>query len=111
MNLKPELLRDYAHGYICQCCASYETLVVLNVPLPAVRYSYGQRSRCHRTGAVGRGSVVIITFSTKVLVSVRRTQALILVPTRDLAQQIQNVVITLGDYMNMDAMPEWARVA
>ena len=34
--------------------------------------------------------------------SVKQTQALILAPTRELAQQIQKVVIALGDYLNVD---------
>jgi len=45
------------------------------------------------------------TFSISVLqsidTSVRETQALILSPTRELAVQIQNVVLALGDYMNV----------
>lgn len=34
--------------------------------------------------------------------SIKGTQALILAPTRELAQQIQKVVIALGDYMNIE---------
>ncbi|KAF8321091.1 P-loop containing nucleoside triphosphate hydrolase protein [Clavulina sp. PMI_390] len=34
--------------------------------------------------------------------SIKGTQALILAPTRELAQQIQKVVIALGDYMNVE---------
>lgn len=45
------------------------------------------------------------TFSISILqsidVSVRETQALILSPTRELATQIQSVVLALGDYMNV----------
>uniref|UniRef100_A0A8R1HNZ7 RNA helicase n=1 Tax=Caenorhabditis japonica TaxID=281687 RepID=A0A8R1HNZ7_CAEJA len=45
------------------------------------------------------------TFSISVLqsldVQVRETQALILSPTRELAVQIQKVVLALGDYMNV----------
>ncbi|KAF5378327.1 hypothetical protein D9615_008723 [Tricholomella constricta] len=35
--------------------------------------------------------------------SIKGTQALILAPTRELAQQIQKVVIALGDYMNIES--------
>lgn len=46
------------------------------------------------------------TFSISILqsidVSLKQTQALILAPTRELAQQIQKVVIALGDYMNIE---------
>eukprot|EP00128_Syssomonas_multiformis_P005754 Colp12_sorted_trinity150504_noHs@28397 len=45
------------------------------------------------------------TFSIGVLQSIdttiRETQALVLSPTRELAQQIQKVVLALGDYMNV----------
>ena len=34
--------------------------------------------------------------------SIKSTQALILAPTRELAQQIQKVVIALSDYMNIE---------
>jgi len=44
------------------------------------------------------------TFSISILqqidTSLRECQALILAPTRELAQQIQKVVIALGDFMN-----------
>ncbi|KZP34279.1 DEAD-domain-containing protein [Athelia psychrophila] len=46
------------------------------------------------------------TFSVSILqqvdLSIKGTQALILAPTRELAQQIQKVVIALGDYMNIE---------
>ncbi|CAO3591282.1 unnamed protein product [Absidia cylindrospora] len=49
------------------------------------------------------------TFSISVLqtidTAVRETQALILSPTRELATQIQSVVLALGDYMNVNVMP------
>ena len=45
------------------------------------------------------------TFSISILqsidVAVRETQALVLSPTRELATQIQSVVLALGDYMNV----------
>lgn len=45
------------------------------------------------------------TFSISVLqsidIAVRETQALVLSPTRELATQIQSVVLALGDYMNV----------
>lgn len=46
------------------------------------------------------------TFSISILQqidpAIKGTQALILAPTRELAQQIQKVVIALGDYMNIE---------
>lgn len=46
------------------------------------------------------------TFSISVLQNIdpelKKCQALILAPTRELAQQIQKVVIAIGDFMNID---------
>lgn len=45
------------------------------------------------------------TFSLAILqtldIQTRETQALVLSPTRELAQQIQKVILALGDYMNV----------
>ena len=45
------------------------------------------------------------TFAISILQSVNKEetecQALVLAPTRELAQQIQKVLIALGDYMNL----------
>ena len=45
------------------------------------------------------------TFSVAILQRIdpnlKAVQALVLAPTRELAQQIQNVVVALGDYMNI----------
>merc|ERR1712018_1128712 len=51
----------------------------------------------------GTGKTGTFSISTLQLVdtSVRETQALILGPTRELAQQMQKVVLALGDYMNI----------
>jgi len=45
---------------------------------------------------------MILTRVRQLDVSLKSTQALILAPTRELAQQIQKVVIALGDYMNIE---------
>ncbi|KAE8299912.1 Eukaryotic initiation factor 4A-III-A [Larimichthys crocea] len=49
-------------------------------------------------------------------IQVRETQALILAPTRELAGQIQKVLLALGDYMNVQCQlyggaPTWARTS
>lgn len=51
------------------------------------------------TGKTATFSVAILQ---KIDVSVKAVQALILAPTRELAQQIQKVVVALGDFMNID---------
>ena len=48
------------------------------------------------------------TFSISILqsidISLRETQALVLSPTRELATQIQSVILALGDYMNVSLL-------
>ena len=50
----------------------------------------------------GKTATFAISILQKLDPSVKGTQALILAPTRELAQQIQKVVIALGDYMNIE---------
>ena len=50
----------------------------------------------------GKTATFSISILQKLDMSVKGTQALILAPTRELAQQIQKVVIALGDYMNIE---------
>ncbi len=130
MDLKPELLRGvYAYGYVnvihLRACENLITFKVSNVPrlfsnallslLLKVTMSSHRRSLVlarlllflflsfSRSGYTIQW--LYVTFLTRVLqldVSLKSTQALILAPTRELAQQIQKVVIALGDYMNIE---------
>lgn len=50
----------------------------------------------------GKTATFSISILQKLDPEVKGTQALILAPTRELAQQIQKVVIALGDYMNIE---------
>jgi ATP-dependent RNA helicase len=49
----------------------------------------------------GKTATFSISALAKVDTTIRDTQALILAPTRELAQQIQKVVLALGDYMSI----------
>jgi ATP-dependent RNA helicase len=49
----------------------------------------------------GKTATFSISVLQKIDTALRDTQALILSPTRELATQIQNVVLALGDYMNV----------
>ncbi|KAG1758770.1 P-loop containing nucleoside triphosphate hydrolase protein [Suillus occidentalis] len=49
----------------------------------------------------GKTTTLAISILQSIDVSVRETQALVLTPTRQLATQIQSVVLALGDYMNV----------
>ncbi len=48
----------------------------------------------------GKTATFAITILQQLDVELNSCQALVLAPTRELAQQIQKVVIALGDYMN-----------
>lgn len=50
----------------------------------------------------GKTATFSISILQKLDMSIKQCQALILAPTRELAQQIQKVVIALGDYMNIE---------
>lgn len=49
----------------------------------------------------GKTAMFSISMLQKVDINIRETQALVLSPTRELAQQIQKVVLALGDFMNV----------
>jgi ATP-dependent RNA helicase len=49
----------------------------------------------------GKTATFAISILQAIDVNVRETQALVLSPTRELATQIQSVVLALGDYMNV----------
>ena len=50
----------------------------------------------------GKTATFSISILQKLDTEIKGTQALILAPTRELAQQIQKVVVALGDYMNVE---------
>ena len=50
----------------------------------------------------GKTATFSISILQKIDPNIKGTQALILAPTRELAQQIQKVVVALGDYMNIE---------
>ena len=49
----------------------------------------------------GKTATFAISILQQLDVDIKDTQALVLAPTRELAQQIQKVVIALGDYMSI----------
>lgn len=50
----------------------------------------------------GKTATFSISILQKLDINMKRPQALVLAPTRELAQQIQKVLIALGDYMNVE---------
>jgi len=57
---------------------------------------------CIAVFAVIKGAGETLISDQQLDMSIKGTQALILAPTRELAQQIQKVVVALGDYMNIE---------
>lgn len=50
----------------------------------------------------GKTATFSISVLQKIDLSIKECQALILAPTRELAQQIQKVVVAIGDFMNVE---------
>nr|CAG8471225.1 243_t:CDS:10 [Entrophospora candida] len=84
MNLKPELLRGiYAYGAIIPVIKNHDVIA-------------------QAQSGTGKTATFSISILQKIDMSISQCQALILAPTRELAQQIQKVVIALGDFMNVE---------
>jgi len=91
MNLKEELLRGiYAYGFEKPSAIQQRAIV------PCIK---GMDVIAQAQSGTGKTATFSIAILEKIDTSLRETQALILAPTRELAQQIQKVVMSLGDYM------------
>jgi translation initiation factor 4A len=94
MELKPELLRGiYAYGFERPSAIQQRAIV------PIIK---GHDVIAQAQSGTGKTATFSISILQKIEMQPKSTQALILAPTRELAQQIQKVVIALGDYMNVD---------
>lgn len=96
MNLKEELLRGvYGYGFERPSAIQQRAII------PCVRGLDVIAQAQSGTGKTATFSIAILQqIDTKIL----DCQALILAPTRELATQIQKVVIALGDYMNAECL-------
>ncbi|CAH1759787.1 3869_t:CDS:2 [Entrophospora sp. SA101] len=83
MNLKPDLLRAIQQRAI----------------LPVIK---GHDVLAQAQSGTGKTATFSISILQKLDTAISHCQALILAPTRELAQQIQKVVIALGDFMNVE---------
>jgi len=91
MNLKEELLRGiYAYGFEKPSAIQQRAIV------PCIK---GMDVIAQAQSGTGKTATFSIAILEKIDTALRETQALILAPTRELAQQIQKVVMSLGDYM------------
>uniref|UniRef100_A0A1B6KUF3 Eukaryotic initiation factor 4A n=1 Tax=Graphocephala atropunctata TaxID=36148 RepID=A0A1B6KUF3_9HEMI len=92
MNLKEELLRGiYAYGF------EKPSAIQQRAIMPCVK---GHDVIAQAQSGTGKTATFSISILQQIDTNLRECQALILAPTRELAQQIQKVVIALGDFMS-----------
>lgn len=91
MKLREDLLRGiYAYGF------EKPSAIQQRAILPCIK---GHDVIAQAQSGTGKTATFSISILQQIDVSLKECQALILAPTRELAQQIQKVVIALGDYM------------
>jgi len=91
MNLKEELLRGiYAYGFEKPSAIQQRAIVPCLKGLDVIAQAQS---------GTGKTATFAISVLEKIDIRLQETQALILAPTRELASQIQKVVMSLGDYM------------
>ncbi|XP_014666414.1 PREDICTED: eukaryotic initiation factor 4A-I-like [Priapulus caudatus] len=96
MKLMQNLLRGiYAYGF------EKPSAIQQRAIMPCIK---GFDVIAQAQSGTGKTATFSIAILQQVDISVRECQALILAPTRELAQQIQKVVIALGDYMSAQCM-------
>jgi len=92
MDLKEELLRGiYAYGFEKPSAIQQRAII------PCIK---GHDVIAQAQSGTGKTATFSIAILQQIDTSLHECQALILAPTRELAQQIQKVVLALGDYMN-----------
>jgi len=91
MNLREDLLRGiYAYGFEKPSAIQQRAII------PCIR---GRDVIAQAQSGTGKTATFSIAILQQLDLSVQACQALILAPTRELAQQIQKVVLALGDFM------------
>lgn len=94
MGLKEELLRGiYGYGF------EKPSAIQQRAIMPCVK---GRDVIAQAQSGTGKTATFSIAILQQIDTSILECQALILAPTRELATQIQKVVIALGDYMNAE---------
>ncbi|KAH8985465.1 P-loop containing nucleoside triphosphate hydrolase protein [Lactarius hatsudake] len=93
LGLKEDLLRGiYAYNF------EKPSAIQQRAILPITK---GRDVVAQTQSGTGQTATFSIAMLQSIDVTVRETQALVLSPTRELAMQIQSVVLALGDYMNV----------
>ncbi|CDK24359.1 unnamed protein product [Kuraishia capsulata CBS 1993] len=93
MNLKPEILRGvYGSGYEAPSAIQQRAIVPI---------TEGRDVLAQAQSGTGKTATFTISALQRIDPSLKATQALILAPTRELALQIQKVVLTIGLHLNV----------
>ncbi|KAG2013818.1 ATP-dependent rRNA helicase RRP3, variant 2 [Coprinopsis cinerea AmutBmut pab1-1] len=93
LGLKEDLLRGiYAYNF------EKPSAIQQRAILPIIQ---GRDVIAQAQSGTGKTATFSISILQSIDVTVRETQALVLSPTRELATQIQSVILALGDYMNV----------
>lgn len=96
MNLREQLLRGiYAYGFEKPSAIQQRAII------PCCR---GNDVIAQAQSGTGKTATFAVAILQQLNLELKETQALVLAPTRELAQQIQKVVIALGDYMGISCM-------
>lgn len=96
MNLKPELLRGiYAYGF------ERPSAIQQRAIMPVVK---GKDVVAQAQSGTGKTATFSVSILQQIDINLRQVQALVLAPTRELAQQIHKVLVALGDYMNVECL-------
>lgn len=101
MGLKEDLLRGiYAYSACVLLTPDFEkpSAIQQRAIMPILR---GRDVIAQAQSGTGKTATFSISMLQTVDTSLREAQALVLSPTRELATQIQSVVLALGDYMNV----------
>ncbi|KAI4158398.1 MAG: hypothetical protein LQ342_007484 [Letrouitia transgressa] len=94
MNLKSELLRGvYAYGF------ERPSAIQQRAIMPVIK---GSDVIAQAQSGTGKTATFSVSVLQKLDPNLKACQALILAPTRELAQQIQKVVVAIGDFMNVE---------
>lgn len=92
MGLKEDLLRGiYAYGF------EKPSAIQQRAIMPCIA---GRDVIAQAQSGTGKTATFSVAILQQIDTSIRECQALVLAPTRELAQQIQKVVLALGDYMS-----------
>ncbi|KAJ1507534.1 RNA helicase [Coelomomyces lativittatus] len=93
MNLKEDLLRGiFAYNFETPSAIQQRAI------MPVIK---GRDVIAQAQSGTGKTATFSIAALQRINTAVRETQVLVLSPTRELAQQIQSVVLALGDFMNV----------